>query len=194
MKTKKVLVAIVALVLVVACTVGGTLAWLSAQADEVKNTFTVGKIEIELTETFNNEAKDAWVGKIVPGAEQAKDPTITVLAGSEKCYVYALVNNEMLVDGAVAVATDISTTDWTPVATSGTKTLYRYKTVVNAADANVTCPVFKEVFYSGELIDETNIEALGKKTITVDAYAHQSENVDVTDADAAAKTHFGFAS
>ena len=191
MKAKKILVAIVALVLVVACTVGGTLAWLSAQADAVTNTFTVGKIEIELTETYNTN-DNQWVGKIVPGAEQAKDPTVTVKKGSEKCYVYALVDNQMLVDTKVAVTPNINTTDWVQVASSGTKTLYRYKAVVDAASADVECPVFTKVTYNGTLIDETNIAALGEKTITVDAYAHQSENVDQADADAAAKTHFGF--
>jgi len=193
MKSKKILTAVLALVLVMACTVGGTLAWLTAKTDAVENTFTVGKINITLTETFNNETNDAWVGKIVPGAKQDKDPTVTVLEGSEKCWVYAMVENNMLIGDAVAVIPNVDLNDWTQVAAGGNRILYRYKDVVDAADADVPHAVFTEVEYLGSLITEQNIAELGTKTILVDAYAHQSENVSADDADKAAKSHFGFA-
>ena len=53
-----------ALVLVVAvASVGGTLAWLKASTDPVTNTFTVGDINIDLTETTGNNYK------IIPGVD-----------------------------------------------------------------------------------------------------------------------------
>ena len=48
---KKTLALVLALTLLVAGVIGGTLAWLTDQTDEVKNTFTVGDINIDLTET-----------------------------------------------------------------------------------------------------------------------------------------------
>ena len=48
---KKTLALVLALTLLVAGVVGGTLAWLTDQTAEVKNTFTVGDINIGLTET-----------------------------------------------------------------------------------------------------------------------------------------------
>ena len=48
---KKGWLSVVALVLVLCCAVGGTLAWLTDTTDPVTNTFTVGDIDIDLTES-----------------------------------------------------------------------------------------------------------------------------------------------
>ena len=81
---KKAWVSLVAVVLVLCCAVGGTLAWLTAKTNPVKNTFTVGDINIDLTET----TKDY---KMVPGNTIAKDPKVTVKSGSEACYLFVKV-------------------------------------------------------------------------------------------------------
>lgn len=81
---KKTLALVLALTLLVAGVVGGTLAWLTDQTAEVKNTFTVGDINIDLTETTTNY-------KMVPGNTIAKDPTVTVKANSEACWLFVQV-------------------------------------------------------------------------------------------------------
>ena len=81
---KKTLALVLALTLLVAGVVGGTLAWLTDQTAEVKNTFTVGDINIDLTETTTDY-------KMVPGNTIAKDPTITVKANSEACWLFVKV-------------------------------------------------------------------------------------------------------
>ena len=48
---KRTLALLVALVLVVGCIIGGTLAWLTAKTDAVVNTFTTSDIDVTLTET-----------------------------------------------------------------------------------------------------------------------------------------------
>ena len=74
-----------ALVLVVAvASVGGTIAWLTDKTDPVTNTFTVGDINIGLTETERTY-------KIVPGVEIPKDPKVTVKANSEACWLFVKV-------------------------------------------------------------------------------------------------------
>jgi flagellar basal body-associated protein FliL len=76
-----------ALVVVVACAaVGGTVAWLTATTGELTNTFTVGNINITLTESENLNLK------MVPGSTITKDPKVTVKAGSEDCYLFVKVN------------------------------------------------------------------------------------------------------
>ena len=70
-----------AAVLLIGCSVGGTLAWLTAKTDAVTNTFTVGNIKIDLAETTTDF-------KMVPGCTIAKDPKVTVLDGSEDCYLF----------------------------------------------------------------------------------------------------------
>ena len=92
---KKSLALVLALAMIVVCVVGGTLAWLTATTPEVKNTFTYGDINIELEETGATVAADGSATKefkMIPGYTIAKDPKVTVLAGSEKCYLFVKVD------------------------------------------------------------------------------------------------------
>lgn len=203
---KKILAAALAAVLCVGAGVGGTLAWLTATSGTVTNTFTVGDINIKLDEAplkadgtldtaadrVNANVKDSY--KIVPGGTQPKDPTVTVLEKSEKCYVYVSIENNIVLtkDGkSVAVASvDIDTSKWELIGTKDNETVYRYKTVVDAATADVKVPVFANVTYS-DTITKADIGALADKTIVINSFAHQSDNIEnVTVADNAAKAHF----
>lgn len=83
----KALVALLAFVLVIGCSLGGTLAWLTDETDEVTNTFTVGDINITLDET----TKDY---KILPGVDIPKDPKVTVEANSEACWLFVQVKED----------------------------------------------------------------------------------------------------
>lgn len=92
----KPLLVAMAVVLLIGCAVGGTLAWLTSEPDPVVNTFTVGDIEITLTETWNTDTDgdkkdDSWQGKMIPGWTIFKDPVVTVKAGSEPCYLFIKV-------------------------------------------------------------------------------------------------------
>lgn len=71
--------------LIVCATVAGTLAWLTDTTDPVVNTFTVGDINITLTESENLDLK------MVPGRTITKDPKVTVKAGSEACWLFVKV-------------------------------------------------------------------------------------------------------
>ena len=79
-------VALLALVLVIGCVAGGTVAWLVAKTDPVVNTFTYGDINIGLTETTGPNYK------IIPGKDIPKDPKVTVTAGSEACWLFVKVD------------------------------------------------------------------------------------------------------
>lgn len=79
---KKVLLCAAAISLALCCSVGGTLAWLSAKTAPVRNTFTIGDIDIDLTETTG----ETYI--MVPGNDLAKDPKVTVKAGSEDCWLF----------------------------------------------------------------------------------------------------------
>lgn len=87
-RARKVLLTISLLLVVVAASVGGTLAWLTATTAPVTNTFTYGDINIELTETTGKNYK------IIPGVNIAKDPKVTVKARSEACYLFVEVKEE----------------------------------------------------------------------------------------------------
>lgn len=101
MKTaRKAILLVLCVICLVVASVMGTLAYLT-DTEEVKNTFTVGNIQIKLDEsneatpetTDRTEAGNAYVD-IQPGQTYVKDPTVTVLADSENCYVRMLVTVE----------------------------------------------------------------------------------------------------
>lgn len=81
----KAMLMILAVMLIVGISVGGTLAWLTDKTDDVVNTFTVGDVDIDLTETTGNTYH------IVPGANITKDPTVTVKANKEPCWVFVKI-------------------------------------------------------------------------------------------------------
>lgn len=106
-KVKALLMACCAVLLVFA-SVLGTLAYLTDTTEQVTNTFTVGKVDIKLTEANVNTDGVAIDGrnetgmtdvKLIPGRTIDKDPTVSVKKGSENCYVRMLVT----VDGLEAL-------------------------------------------------------------------------------------------
>lgn len=85
MKKKTILVAAIAVMLVAALVVGGTLAYFTDKSDAKVNTFTVGNVAIDLDEPSWTADADHT---LVPGKFYAKDPTITVDAKSQNAYVF----------------------------------------------------------------------------------------------------------
>lgn len=103
---KKALLAVCCAALLVCVSIGATVAYLTSRTETVVNTFTVGKVEIDLDEakvnedgdpikadgtTVTNPADAARVKannyKLLPGHVYTKDPTVTVKANSEESYV-----------------------------------------------------------------------------------------------------------
>lgn len=82
------LVLVLALALIVGVAGGATFAWLTAKTDPVVNTFTYGDINIDLAESTGSDYK------IIPGVDIAKDPKVTVKAGSEACWLFVKVEEE----------------------------------------------------------------------------------------------------
>ena len=105
---KKIISLCLVIALVATAIAGATLAYFTDYTDDVVNTFTFGNIDIKLDEAkvgddgqapnhddrvIKNEYKD-----IYPGLTVDKDPTVTVKAGSESCYVrmFVTVDQKML--------------------------------------------------------------------------------------------------
>lgn len=85
MKKKTILVAAIAVMLVAALVVGGTLAYFTDKSDAKVNTFTMGNVGIDLTETAWHDNDDHT---LIPGKFYDKNPTITVDADSQDAYVF----------------------------------------------------------------------------------------------------------
>lgn len=85
MKKKSILMAAIAVMLVAVLVVGGTLAYFTDKSDAKVNTFTMGNVGIDLTETAWDADADHT---LVPGKFYDKNPTITVDANSQDAYVF----------------------------------------------------------------------------------------------------------
>ncbi|MBE6037800.1 MAG: hypothetical protein E7218_01185 [Anaerofustis stercorihominis] len=83
MKKAKKITFVLILVAVAVCVVGTTLAWLQDSEGPVVNTFTPSNVKIDLDETQTEREF-----KMVPGWTIAKEPYVTVEAGSEDCFVF----------------------------------------------------------------------------------------------------------
>ena len=95
MKRSKPLVLALCAVLLVVGTILGTVAYLQDTASVV-NTFTVGNVHLKLDEAVVNEKGEPQGDErtesgnayhLLPGETYTKDPTVTVLKGSEESYV-----------------------------------------------------------------------------------------------------------
>ena len=139
---KKAVITAVALTLALCLAVGGTLAYLTAKTGEVKNTFTVGDVSIDLFEhkylvETNQldqavEVRDTTTNnnyKMVPGKVLPKDPKVVVKANSEACYVFVKVvksgNFDTFMTSAMAEG-------WKPV--EGQSGVYYREVDANTAD------------------------------------------------------------
>lgn len=82
---KKTLTVTIAALLVIVALIGGTLAYFTDETDTEVNAFTVGKVDIKLTEPAWNHPDGTT---LMPGVSFAKDPTITVVDGSQDTYAF----------------------------------------------------------------------------------------------------------
>ena len=85
---KKITLVATSVLLVAAMVIGGTLAYFTDTTDTKTTTFTVGNVDIELTEPAWNANESH---NLMPGATFAKDPTITVAKDSNDAWVFMKV-------------------------------------------------------------------------------------------------------
>ena len=171
-KAKRVLLLALCAVLLVGATIAGTVAYLTSTTDEVKNTFTAGNVKIDLKEyvvdpqTGKKNTNETPVTKLenlklVPGRVIEKNPFVTVDSASEDCYVFVKI-----VNGLGEAVTINGMEKWVKLDNG----YYRYKDVVTH-DAKI------DVFTSVTCAN-VDFSTIVEKTITITAYAVQSEGVN----------------
>lgn len=185
-KSQKLMLICLMLTLITVVTVVPTYSWLSSTSQPVVNTFAGGAISIKLDEALVDTNGQAIEGegaqrvnsnsyKYVAGAVLEKDPTPTVLKGSEECYVFICVENGL----NKLFTINYDTQSWLKVAEADGKAVYVYSTKVDASQSEtdiVLNPIFTTVTVSNELTAE-DIETLGEKTLSATAYAVQTKAI-----------------
>ena len=166
----RLLVMILALTLIVGGIVGGSVAWLTATSGPVTNTFTVGDINITLTETKTNF-------KMVPGNTIEKDPKVTVLANSEACWLFVKVEESANLDDFITYTID---SDWTEL--TGVSGVY-YREVPATGDSDTTFSVLANDkvtvrnTVTKEMMNALETTGATQPKLTFTAYAVQKDNI-----------------
>lgn len=211
MKLKnKTLVLIICILVLLNFSMFSTLAWMT-DTSQVVNTFTVGKVEIDLNETDVDEDGDTKKNeyKLIPGSELDKDPTLTVIKGSEESYIRMILNvhnasavkavianDRHELDSFVDLLGGLNKTDWQLEGitenTSDNIVSYefRYKNTVSGLDAQgkplaedvELTPLFTKLLVPGTLTtDELNALQEGGFKIVVEGHAIQQLGFDNAD-------------
>lgn len=174
----KTFVAMLALVLVIGCAVGGTVAWLTAQTEPVVNTFTYGDIKIDLTETKPEDRQ----AKIIPGVDIEKDPKVIVKANSEACWLFVKVEEEGTFTNEVTYFIDEGWTKGDDDTKIPENVYYRK---VNAVTSDTDFAVLKDNKINvSEELTKSDIQSITvQPKLTFTAYAVQQDGItDVADA------------
>lgn len=203
MKTKrKALLLTFCAVLLVVASVLGTIAYLTAN-DTVTNTFTVGRVAINLDEAkVTEDGKAVTLAervkenryKLLPGHTYTKDPTVTVLKGSESSYIKMTVTFTKAKEldaifapnGAelTSIFKGYDSTNWiakgnTKNTADNTRTYeFWYKDAVGAPTADVALDaLFDSITVPNDITGEQLATIQGMK-ITVNAYAIQADGFE----------------
>ena len=191
----------VALLLCLVLLIGGISAYFTDKTETLSNTYTIGNIEIELTEP-------SWVAAnaqgIMPGDEIAKDPTVKN-TGSSDAYVFVKVSIPTgTVDGTAdtELFTLVNSNDqdgvnagWVQVsrtAETGKVTyVYAYAsaTELTTVESGDTATLFNKVRFVNPRNAATT--TLTNGSIDVTAYAIQTNNIPATTAPATVFANFG---
>ena len=172
--------------LLVAAGVFGTLAYLTG-TDTVNNTFTVGNVKITLDEakvtTDGTPVEGADRVKaneyhLLPGHTYTKDPTVTVKANSEACWLFVKVTESTDLKDFITYAI---AEGWT--ALPGVDGVYYREVPASAADQTFSVLADDAVTVKSD-VTRTMLETAktDAPTLTFKAYAIQKDHFATADA------------
>ena len=165
MKKRSIGLMVAALCLFTAC-IGYTLAYLISLSNPVENVFTVGDVNISLSETTGSEYKMA------PGIEIEKDPTVTVLANSETCWLFVKINKSSNFDSHCNF--EVSNV-WQPLPKN--EGVYYQKVQKSAVNQSFNILKDNKILVKDSLTEEDLNSIIKNPTLTVTAYAIQCDGL-----------------
>ena len=196
---KRTLALILALVLVFGAAVGGTIAYLTDTTGPVTNTFTVGEVDITLTETFNTDTNndqknDAWQAQLIPGTTYTKDPIVTVTADSEDCWLFVKFEEIGSPKTYLTYTSNLTAANgWTQGDDTDIPSNVWYRAVDKAAtDTSFQLLAGDNIYPTGcisvkDTVTNQNMNTAANAQLVYTAYACQSANMSVEAAWAAVK-------
>lgn len=190
-RRRKITTIVVALMLVVGATIGTTVAWLTDSSETVTDTFTYGKVDIELWEGSTNTkwsksdtvaavtVANRYNQKIVPGAAITYNPYLEVVADSEDSYLFVEIENTNTDCFALELFGN-----WTLVPNQ-TNVYYYNTTYTNGSRLQIILSdvVTVKNTVTMKMINEWSAQNGIQPTITITAYAIQKDYLTDTNND-----------
>lgn len=164
-KRTRIAVVLIAAALVL-FSVGATIAFIASSSHPVINTFTIGNIQLSLTETTGMSYQ------LIPGTTVNKDPRLTVKAGSDACWLFFKVTAS---DDLASCVTYAPAAGWTALA--GAEGIYYRQ--VDKTETDVSFPLLlSDQVHIKQALTEQQLAALAvSPTLTFTGYAIQTYGV-----------------
>ena len=169
-----------ALTMVVGCAVDGTVAWLVSESESSVSTFTLGDINIKLTEA-ESESQPL---KIIPGVEITRSLKVTVEPNSEACWLFVKVEGTNWshfpdANGTAKVSYSVAggTSGWTPL--SSYPGVYYREVSAEDAKTGVEYDVNCNVTVS-QMLTKAEVNSIAAETqpqLSFTAYAVQRDGI-----------------
>ena len=200
MKKTKLLTTLGAVALIGAIGIGSTFAYLTSETGTVKNTFTVGKVEIALKESAVTKTNGQYVDgdeankwtvtentyeDLIPGDVMVKDPTVIVKENEVVANVFVAVKldteNGWSYDESTKkftcgeFSTDAVTNDWKLYKATATEAVF-CKQNVDSSEGDVALTLFNKVTYAASAT-----EAKAPADLKIRAAAVQAGNINLDD-------------
>ena len=191
---KKILVLALAALLLVAVSVAGTVAYLTATSNEVQNTFIAAELGVVLSETKTSD--DKWEQPLLPGATYNKDPMVKLTEKSADAWVFVEIieTNNTLAAGSGKKVNYTVNENWVQVKngdaavkteTPGSVGIWMYKTkALTTSDSVYLLSGGTGEAKNGSVTVNTAVTTadMGENnlpSITFKAYALQSANLKI---------------
>ena len=187
---KKILVLALAALLLVAVSVAGTVAYLTAKTDPVTNTFVPATIEIELKEhelqadgtlDMDSEVDGNDGYRLLPGLELKKDPFVRVKQGPCYVFVEAVGSTAPDVDDYILWSRTSGWSEITGVIGPNGGTVYGYAdngTMKSMATGSVTPSIISTISVRGNVTTAMlSVDNIDDLSLSFYAYALQAEGV-----------------
>lgn len=183
---KKTLALLTATIVLFGAVAGGTLAWLTAKANTVVNTFTIGDVAIDLYEMDGNYKVYEQEYQLVPGQRYTKNPTVKVLDSTNvDCYLFVEFIEGEKNSIYLNYESNLNTSEgWTQGNGTEIPKNVWYRTV-KTTDSVKSWQLIKndEISINGNTVTEGSMEdAVANTKLAYKAYAVQFDNLTVEQA------------
>lgn len=181
---KKIVALCLCIALAVVAIGGATLAYFTDKTETVTNTFTVGKVDIDLWETEDGTSNgtETRTGrtdiKVAPGTDIDKNPTVKVVANSENCWLFVKMT---VTNWPTANVTYSVANGWNTLSSANDVTILYREVSKSATDQTFGILIDDKITVSTQLVSSNFVTDTDgnmlQPTMAFQAFAIQTDNL-----------------